>query len=479
MGEITFIVYNEKIDKSLDEIYFSETLTFNIKKYDGDELVAEDNSNLVDIKRGISKIPLSDYTLVENTIIQFLDDHNEGLASHSIDVRFEITDIDSRGACEYKEYFNGELIKEGRGWAKDFEMSAERDAWDEAVIKYKKENNIKTPSDIMKESIAEIKESISKLNIELPQIKIELLVPPLIETALPTLSTDPCNFINEITKAANIAISRINGLPSPKEILNFEIKMGKNQAAAQSTSEANEQEGSVNSEFSILPVTTNFDDMIEYMNELDAEREEYIRTHPEEIMTFECVEPVEPVLQDENFQALLSSGGTLSVNGGTRNEVLRSLGFTGTDSKEYCDSKIAWGVKVKTLRGTKKVSIHKALVDEVISIFNDICSIGFDVYLIGGYCYRTINNPSKPNAKDLSMHSFGCAIDINYDINSFKKGQKRPFEYPPDYWNGTRYDPNKCIWTNDHPVVQIFKKYEWGWGGRYGDFMHFSKPNGS
>jgi hypothetical protein len=123
--------------------------------------------------------------------------------------------------------------------------------------------------------------------------------------------------------------------------------------------------------------------------------------------------------------------------------------------------------------------VHEDLVEEVKSIFNDIYNLGFNVKLVGGYVYRRINNPKYPNSTSLSLHSFGCAIDINWEDNPFVSSQSRPFEYAPDYWRGIKYNPNECIWTSNHPVVKIFKNYEWGWGGRYGDFMHFSKANGS
>ena len=32
--------------------------------------------------------------------------------------------------------------------------------------------------------------------------------------------------------------------------------------------------------------------------------------------------------------------------------------------------------------------------------------------------------------------------------------------------------------TLESPIVKTFAKYGWGWGGRYGDYMHFSKANG-
>lgn len=476
MATIRFEITSDSIENSLDEVYYSDTIIFRLKKYDGNDLIFDGDVTLVDIKRGRTDIPIVDYDEIEQEFCQYLDVHNESLASHSLDIRFEITDIDSRYACEYKEYFNGKLIKEGKGWAKDIANPREREAWDEAVIKYRKENGIETSTDKMKSGINDVKTAIDKLDTELP-LEFDL-TPPLIETAIPTIATDPCNFANNIIKAAQVSIARISGFPSPVELANYYIKLAKDNIASVSTSAANMQKPTIKA--AVEPISINYDGSYDYFKQLDAEREEFLKTHAEEKYMFDTVEYQEP---DYSYllktEVLSSDGGTVQVYGGTKGEVLKQLGFTGSDTKSYCDSKMAWNTIIKTLTGNKRITVHKDLVEEVQSIFNEIYNIGFNVKLVGGYIYRYINNPKYPNSKTLSMHSFGCAIDINWSDNPFKSSQSRPFEYAPDDWEGIKYNPNECIWTKDHPVVRVFKNHEWGWGGRYGDFMHFSKTNGS
>ena len=162
-----------------------------------------------------------------------------------------------------------------------------------------------------------------------------------------------------------------------------------------------------------------------------------------------------------------SDGGTYTVAGGNRAETIKSLGFSSTPTKSECDSKMTT-IEVKCLNGSKRITVHKDLQEEVKNIFNEICNNNFNAYSIGGYCFRTINNPNHPNSKTLSMHSFGCAIDINPDVNPFTKNGKPQ----------SSGDSNTKIRTNNSVVVKIFAKYGWGWGGRYGDYMHFSKANG-
>ena len=104
--------------------------------------------------------------------------------------------------------------------------------------------------------------------------------------------------------------------------------------------------------------------------------------------------------------------------------------------------------------------------------------------------YRT-----KYSAGGHSRHQWGLAVDINagnggnpwfekrFEDNPIQgelpEGATAPWGFHVEKgvivsaYRGT-YSRKKCIWHQAHPVVQIFKKHGWGWGGRYGDVMHFS-----
>lgn len=479
----TFEIYSQSIEDSLSNVYYSGTLVFNLKKYENGNVVFNGDVTMVDIERGRTDIPMSDVEQIREEFYIYIENHNDAIASRSLSIRFEIMDIDSRFACTYREYLNGRLVKEGKGWAKDFTNPREREAWDNAVIEYKRSNGIEMSTDMMKKGLNDVNGAISKLDTQFP---LDLdLNPPLIETAIPTLATDPCNFANNIIKAAQVAISRINGAPSPVELSNYYIKLGKDNISSATTVVANTQQEATNSRFAL--VDENFGESYDYFMELDAEREEYLKTHSEEFYMFDVVDYEPPVLAE-----LLNYGGGdedyvdedtgevytgKNISGGNKSEVLAALGFTGTDDESYCNSKMVT-IKVKTLNGNKLLTVHRDLAAEIQTIFEEIYDIGFNVIEVGGYKYRTVRNPNNPNSTALSMHSFGCAIDINWRNNPFPKNFKKPFTTAPEYWNGRHYDPNSCIWTFDHPVVTIFRNHEWGWGGRYGDLMHFSKANG-
>lgn len=161
-------------------------------------------------------------------------------------------------------------------------------------------------------------------------------------------------------------------------------------------------------------------------------------------------------------------GGRYNIGKGSRAAAIRTLGFSDHPTKEECGSKMVT-VKVKYGDGSMhNLTVHKDLANDVVKIFDEIFQSGFKVKTSGAYDYRPIRNPNHPGSKTLSMHSFGCAIDINPSDNPFKSGTK---ELPTG-------DTNVRIRTLNSPVVRIFKKYGWGWGGTYGDYMHFSTADG-
>lgn len=158
-----------------------------------------------------------------------------------------------------------------------------------------------------------------------------------------------------------------------------------------------------------------------------------------------------------------------SIGSGTRADVIRALGFSNNPTKEEC-WKAMRTIELNAYPG-RKITVHHLLVDEVQNIFSDLKSLNVNLnQYIGGFVYRTINNPKHPGSTTLSMHSFGCAIDINYNLNPFVGGGK-PLKSGDDTTRG-------IIRTYDSPIVKAFARHGWGWGGRYGDYMHFSKANG-
>lgn len=107
---------------------------------------------------------------------------------------------------------------------------------------------------------------------------------------------------------------------------------------------------------------------------------------------------------------------------------------------------------IKSEGNKRGLTCHKLLVPVFQAIFNDIkqAKLVDKVYSYDGcYNYRPIQGSSN-----LSFHSWGIAIDLNYDGNEL----------------GNEHG------TMDKAVVAIFKKYGFFWGGDYNgrkDPMHF------
>jgi peptidoglycan L-alanyl-D-glutamate endopeptidase CwlK len=79
----------------------------------------------------------------------------------------------------------------------------------------------------------------------------------------------------------------------------------------------------------------------------------------------------------------------------------------------------------------------------------------------------------KTGGGDLSNHAYGRAIDINTVQNPYIKGK---LILPPN----AAYAPNAAgTLTADHPLVKMFIRLGWDWGGnwtRLQDYQHFEKP---
>ncbi len=84
--------------------------------------------------------------------------------------------------------------------------------------------------------------------------------------------------------------------------------------------------------------------------------------------------------------------------------------------------------------------------------------------------YRTITG--KP--KELSIHAYGCAIDINPRQNPYLNNE---LVLPPD---ASYHSDAPGTLTNNHPIVQYMKEHGFVWGGdwdkAYKDYHHFQKP---
>ncbi len=130
-------------------------------------------------------------------------------------------------------------------------------------------------------------------------------------------------------------------------------------------------------------------------------------------------------------------------------------------------------VKVKKLDKNGKLytsvinlTVNKNLKNNYINIFRELYDLSFPIKSAGCYNYRNTRGGR------LSEHALGTAIDINPDENYciYSDGAR----------TGSMYRPYSNPYSVTPEVVNVFKKYGFGWGGEWTgtvDYMHFSYFN--
>ena len=135
--------------------------------------------------------------------------------------------------------------------------------------------------------------------------------------------------------------------------------------------------------------------------------------------------------------------------------------------------------------------VASVLAEEVLSIFADLFRLRFPIeklrpiedYQGSDDASMQDNNTSAFNCREvagkpgvLSRHAFGRAIDINPLVNPYVTPAG---VFPPA---GARYlrekIPGKGILRAGHPVIRVFTRRGWRWGGDFRtskDYQHFEK----
>lgn len=144
--------------------------------------------------------------------------------------------------------------------------------------------------------------------------------------------------------------------------------------------------------------------------------------------------------------------------------------------------------------------VNKALADEVLDIFAELYKLKYPIERMelidyyDGSDFESIeaNNTSAfnyrvstSNSGKLSQHAYGCAIDINPQINPYVgSGGTGSHQNAKEYWNR-----NTDVWTSETAkaayigentaIYDIFvNEHGWTWGGSwssYRDYQHFEK----
>lgn len=115
---------------------------------------------------------------------------------------------------------------------------------------------------------------------------------------------------------------------------------------------------------------------------------------------------------------------------------------------------------------TKNCQIQRALAENFKAAVAEAYAMNPNLVFIwgGSYCFRAMNNSStNPPA---SIHSLGCAFDVNVSYNPYKRDNLT--------------DSNTRMRTTNHPLVKAFTSRGWVWGGSWStpDYMHFEFSSG-
>ena len=268
MAEVKYTISRTDIENTPKMFIYSKLDLYHTIRVDeeGKETFNGDVNEYM-VRNGVDGIPSFEVDKWRDAVESFIYDHNDKVdTGEGFNVKFNITSVDSRGAYAYEETVNGEVVKSGVGWGLDFDTQVETDAWMDAVIEYNKANSIKMPSDKIREKLDKLKESIKSLDNELPEDKgLEM---SMISVTLPSLNSDPCEFVSKVKEASENVVATIAGIPSPTDIINHNIKIVKENIYKTTSRTYDAQTKIVESP--VNSVDKKFTDNTEYWREINA-----------------------------------------------------------------------------------------------------------------------------------------------------------------------------------------------------------------
>ena len=298
MAEVKYTISRTDIENTPKMFIYSKLDLYHTVRVDeeGKETFNGDVNEYM-VRNGVDGIPSFEVDKWRDAVESFIYDHNDKVdTGEGFNVKFNITSVDSRGAYAYEETVNGEVVKSGVGWGLDFDTQVETDAWMDAVIEYNKANSIKMPSDKIREKLDKLKESIKSLDNELPEDKgLEM---SMISVALPSLNSDPCEFVSKVKEASENVVATIAGIPSPTDIINHNIKIVKENIYKTTSRTYDAQTKIVESP--VNSVDKKFTDNTEYWREINAYYNQLAKEEGESVAMFEVV--LEPPIKYEPIE---------------------------------------------------------------------------------------------------------------------------------------------------------------------------------
>jgi len=138
--------------------------------------------------------------------------------------------------------------------------------------------------------------------------------------------------------------------------------------------------------------------------------------------------------------------------------------------------------------------VHQDVAKDVAKIFKKLHELGFvienispaltqhgkDDALMRSNITSAFNCRRITGGKGFSRHSYGKAIDINPLWNPYIKGKTVLPKEAPTFAKPPRSLNQPGLIHSGSPIVKLFRKYGWQWGGawkRVKDFQHFEKKS--
>lgn len=244
-----------------------------------------------------SKIPSGSLDEWIDAVMEYINDYNSSLPEQT--VTYEVFAVRTNAMYNYKKYINGTLVDEG--WA-DYGMidEDEIEAWADAVVGFRKKNNLSLPTDEINESLEKTKEERNNPNSPFDRNISGNL--PNIPDAISSMTSEPCEFPAKITEAIK------TGPTGPIDQMKATLQ-GKKQEICQSISmdgdDFNENLGSL-----LDPVLETIEDQTSDMTNEEMSMEEYYRKKfAQERGVINDALADQDLIRESGESAYLSSGG--------------------------------------------------------------------------------------------------------------------------------------------------------------------------
>ena len=272
------------------------------------------------------------------------------------------------------------------------------------------------------------------------------------------VEVDEEQIVDEVVKTVRVPVTRFMGGDDADEddLMERSVGDGENEEQDEETDEVEIDE-----------------DIEENGDEAEADEpktpEESSAEEPKEEKTEESKEPDETEVSEETAESETEvsndeTGDEPASENKKKPEYVTVEEYTEITTIEYVTKTVKRKVKQGELySSTMSITVNRALADSFVAIFDELYEIRFPIESAG--CYNWRNTVSGR----ISEHALGTAIDINPDQNYCIYGDGSTVG---EYWR-----PYEDIYSVTPEVVNIFRKYNFSWGGSWvtpKDYMHFS-----